>query len=344
MLVKDGEEVKAGAVTSEITDSHSGSSSMAVVLQCTPSSFIWLRSAELDEDACNIVEKDFSSFTGFKIFRSDDENAAGFTAQLSANTTSAGVIVFDEEVINIDGSYNPETGQFTCPRDGLYVFSLSAHITSGWAYPQLLQNDAHLFNGPYVRNSESNSEDSGTSTLTRLTECQEGDTISVYYGVSNTYLGQLTSLTGYGLFYSDEEEPVAFHAHLSSYIEVADGGIIVFDEAPTNEGGFYNTEFGVFLCPDNQLYAFIWSLTATSEADSRELEAVLVMNGDVIKVGPRSSKMIANPTTSSTQVVVRCQQSQGIMLEAVSNISSPIGIDYAHSSFVGFRLPNQTED
>ena len=77
--------------------------------------------------------------------------------------------MFDDVVLDIDGSYNNNTGEFTCPAMGLYVLTLSAHFNTppfNEADLQILLNGVFQYYGPYVKNTQTNERESGTSTLT----------------------------------------------------------------------------------------------------------------------------------------------------------------------------------
>ena len=144
----------------------------------------------MNDITCDRIEKEYTSFSAIKIFGANNADATGFTAQLSADSAvSPGTIVFDEEVIDIDGDYNNITGEYTVPADGFYVFSTSVHLNSSSAQPVLRQNGNVEFYGPRVVNSQSEERDSGTSTMTRVIQCQQNDVITVTHTTSRYVSG-----------------------------------------------------------------------------------------------------------------------------------------------------------
>ncbi|XP_052786184.1 hemicentin-1-like [Mya arenaria] len=76
-------------------------------------------------------------------------NHVAFSAQLSARyTTEASVIVFDVIKLNEGQAYNPHTGIFTAPFNGMYTFAVyiledNPRTVSDWADFYLRKNDDH---------------------------------------------------------------------------------------------------------------------------------------------------------------------------------------------------------
>ena len=344
-LVKNGEDIKYGPVTSEIDGSHSGSSSMASLLQCTAGVKVWLKAVGWpDTTSCNIVEEVYTSFTGFKVFDEFSTRAA-FTAQLSANTSSSSYepIVYDDVIVNVGGNYNSDTGEFTCTEDGIYLFIMSLHLATSSSDLVLRKNGGIAYYGPHAINSQASSRDTGTSTMTRLLECDAGDVITLTTSDARELLANANSWTGFHLYDPDVENTVAFHAHLSATTDFINGNVLIFDVDPVNIRGHYKKNFGTFICPDNDIYVFIWTVRISSESLQRSAEAQLMMaDGETteIKAGPRTSEVLSgsNSGSSSTQAVVRCHEGAAIYLQAVVADSNTQEFHVNSNNFIGFRL------
>lgn len=82
--------------------------------------------------------EDGQEVAGRTLITDDDGNATwersqGFSANLSSNTSysSGNVMVFDFENYNIGGNYDPATGVFTAPYNGLYQFAYIEYSGAG---------------------------------------------------------------------------------------------------------------------------------------------------------------------------------------------------------------------
>ena len=71
-------------------------------------------------------------------------------------------------IVDIGGQYNKTTGQFTCSKDGLYLFSVSGHSNGPWTIHRLTKNSNVITFGPYAQNTEIDTKDTGTSTTTYM--------------------------------------------------------------------------------------------------------------------------------------------------------------------------------
>ena len=95
-----------------------------------------------------------------------------------------------------------------------------------------------------------------------------------------------SSLTGYIIPESVNwpKQEVAFHALLSSHSYFYNDQPIVFDAVLTNVGGYFYPGNGLFVCPDNNLYVFMWSIAVEGEASARLMSGV-----DELKFGPSAN-------------------------------------------------------
>ena len=155
---------------------------------------------------------------------------------------------------------------------------------------------------------------------------------------SSKVSNKANSLTGYQLY---DEQIIAFHARLSTHSYVLNRQTIVFDNALVNKGNFYIPYLGVFMCPDDAVYLFAWSVRLESEGSSKRAPVVqLMMAGEVAKSGPKGQKISSHFSSSSTQAIVQCEEEKGIYLQAVTSpANSPLYFHYSFCSFIGFRLP-----
>ncbi|XP_060081734.1 caprin-2-like [Ylistrum balloti] len=80
------------------------------------------------------VSPDYEDMVAFYAVLSRDYNNMGGTADLR----------FDRIVTNIGNSYSTNTGVFTCPLAGIYVFSWTIHDTVSYAYADLVKNGASV--------------------------------------------------------------------------------------------------------------------------------------------------------------------------------------------------------
>ncbi|XP_069104513.1 myosin-4-like [Argopecten irradians] len=86
-------------------------------------------------------------------------------------------IHFDKVTTNIGGSYSAHTGTFTCTRAGVYVFSWTVHVTTCYAYTELVKNGAVV--GYAFSGNSQNSESGGNTVVIQLLQ---GDTVFVRVG------------------------------------------------------------------------------------------------------------------------------------------------------------------
>jgi hypothetical protein len=350
VLVKNGEAQKYGPLTQEIPGSFSGTSSMSAVVECDQDDFVWVKVLSWpDEEACNVVEAKYSSFSGFKIYTSSDEpRASAFTAQLSQNASFPDrpvTIVYNTALVNIGNDYYLSNGSFVCREGGVHVFTVSGHrLTSSGGYFRLNKNGSDVMDIALPQNTAVSSTDSGTSSGTAVLECARGDVITVKYSVHTSYhLAEASSFTGYRL--EDDQGVVAFTAKPSVTREYTDGLQIDFDDVITNVGGGYLPDLKAFICQDQALYFLSWAFWIQPEFDQRSGEARLIKVKDgertVMKAGPRSSRVLTNNfgRTASTQAIVRCEQNAAFYIEAVVEEGSMSYSDIA-TYFTGFKLPS----
>ena len=138
---------------------------------------------------------------------------------------------------------------------------------------------------------------------------------------------------------TNSEALYAFTAQLSSHTQVSQGSVVIFDDASVNQGEMYFNNSGYFVCPDNDVYMFVWTLRMTSTSSSRCLTSFTVGVED-IKYGPKTSYHSGYSSgTSQMAAVVRCRSSPLTGIAVVSGINpAPTYYGSGFSTFSGYRL------
>lgn len=93
-----------------------------------------------------------------------------FTAKLAISDSypcSPGVLKFSTVLLNEGGSYNSETGIFTCSKEGFYHFALHAS-TYGRAQCAIVKNDTKLVSLYHTTLPDKSSQMASTSCVVQL--------------------------------------------------------------------------------------------------------------------------------------------------------------------------------
>ena len=137
---------------------------------------------------------------------------------------------------------------------------------------------------------------------------------------------------------NNSDNVYAFCAFLSSITEVSEGSVIIFDYVPVNEGKMYFNTTGYFMCPDSDVYVFVWTVLMAEGSRSRCLTS-LKIGGEEIKKGPKTSY---NPGvysgTSQMTAVVQCRSSPLTGIAVASDINPAPTFAGLAPTFSGFRL------
>ena len=130
----------------------------------------------------------------------------------------------------------------------------------------------------------------------------------------------------------------AFTASLSSNTEVSQGSPIIYDDVTINEGEMYFGSNGLFVCPDDGIYMFIWSVRMVVGSSSRCLTS-LTMAGEEIKYGPKTSYLDGYYSgVSQMTAVVQCSSTPLAAFTVVSGINPAPTYQNYYSVFSGYRL------
>ena len=105
---------------------------------------------------------------------------------------------------------------------------------------------------------------SGSNSLYGMVLCNAGDKISVNAGSNtNLYVEHTTSLTVFAVPINSKDPipnvDVAFYAKLKEDKGFATGATIPFNDEIINIGGWYYPNQGLFVCPDDAYYVFMWT-------------------------------------------------------------------------------------
>ena len=340
-------EVKFGPKTNYHYSTSGGTSLMSAVVQCrtSPRTAVTVNAATYNCPYC-YYSREMTSFSGFRLARPSD--AVAFTAELSAdvNIYPGTRIIFDDPITNIGDHYTPAHGFFRCPRDGLYVFTVTTHTpytseaSMQWSSSRLVVDGEIVALGPLTYPATS-TQDSGSSSITVALELEAGQDVWVEanqaynFQYGNVYGAQLTSFTGFYLNADSNNNNVAFSAVLSHNHTSA--GYVVLDKVLSNAGRAYNPSTGEFTCPDDAFYMFIYG--GVNDIGSTIL--YLHLNGNAEQGVYFTYTSTANtPRTSGNAAqarVLRC--STGDLLQLYRSGTFPQLAEY--TIFTGFRLPYQ---
>nr|CBX41666.1 putative C1q domain containing protein MgC1q17 [Mytilus galloprovincialis] len=104
------------------------------------------------------------------------------------------IIKFDDVETNIGNHYNPLSGVFTTPKEGLYVMGcmIMAHADNDVHY-KWMKNDTLILNGYVAKTGNPNSQ-----TQSFVISLKRGDLISITKtGGGNIYGGRYSYMSGY---------------------------------------------------------------------------------------------------------------------------------------------------
>ena len=142
---------------------------------------------------------------------------------------------------------------------------------------------------------------------------------------------------------------VAFTAQLFNATTVLENSTIIFDDEIHNIGGHYSPHSGQFICPDNNLYVFMWSL----QKDRNSLEGMrcistLQKGTTKLKYGPKTSYHSTSYSgTTEIVAVLQCNYYEdstdpptaiSVMMESWSEIWQTADFDHRRTIFSGLRL------
>ncbi|KAK3780727.1 hypothetical protein RRG08_050692 [Elysia crispata] len=117
--------------------------------------------------------------TQLKLYRETVSTSVAFSAAVESEYTiaSGDQLVFSQVLTNEGNAYNRSTGEFTAPRDGLYVFHLVLEIGRGGAVGEItMKASGQILAKMYTQDKDFGDQGS-ISSVRRL---QRGDVVSVH--------------------------------------------------------------------------------------------------------------------------------------------------------------------
>ena len=342
--MKGANDLKFGPKTNFYTSAlASGTAQMTSIAECTsnPLTAFTVVTMPWDGNTASIFHERYTTFSGFRL-----TSPIAFTAELSYNQYlfPGGRLMFDNVLANFGGYYHPLHGYFLCPDDGLYVFSLSVYTPDAdtpWSVSRLMVEGDVFMHGP-ISYITTTSYDSGSASATVVLQCTQGLTVYAEAQDSHdfpfhSYGAELTSFTGFKLYDANVSGAVAFTAvmTINQTIPVIQQPL-VFDETITNVGNAFNTVLNAFVCPDDDLYMFTWTIVASGNSGG---QVNLHMVGASIKQG--SLTRIGDGETTGTSTMSHVQQcTSGSLLQIVSSTGSVSRVflgEYVY--FSGYKIP-----
>lgn len=85
-------------------------------------------------------------------------------------------VIFDEQVVNYGGHFNPTSSIFTCPISGYYLFHASLLSHYSQVIGSRIYVDDTFIIGAY---SDGGSSDYGTGSMLIVARCDEGSSVTV---------------------------------------------------------------------------------------------------------------------------------------------------------------------
>lgn len=128
-------------------------------------------------------------------------SAAAFTALMDhvIESQPAGhPLIFNKILTNEGGAYNRDTGIFTAPQDGIYIFSYSMHVNrDGQSFLQLVRNGAQVV-GSVTESFEDYGDTQGGSTAVISLFANDEVWVEVFHDKTDRLEGKYggTSFTG----------------------------------------------------------------------------------------------------------------------------------------------------
>ncbi|XP_062587135.1 uncharacterized protein LOC134248757 [Saccostrea cucullata] len=209
----------------------------------------------------------YNTFTGELLFADNlelDGGPVGFSAVLTMNVTLSGgsVLNYNKVITNIGSGYNSNTGTFTSPIEGTYLFHFHALSYESSEFWLELFHDSHYILGSYGYTGGYYADAGNTAVL----HLRKGETVKIkarpgrdarLYGDDDeyytTFCGALLSPVIYGSGY-DLQSEVAFSVGLSH--NEHSSSKIVFNVVFLNQQNSYSTNTGIFTAPVAGIYAF----------------------------------------------------------------------------------------
>jgi hypothetical protein len=130
-----------------------------------------------------------------------DRTQPAFTAKLEADTSSSPV-VFNDEMLDTRGDYDPSSGVFTCSVPGTYLFTWTALTNGADLATQLVIQikGGSQINGPKIVGEETKNDEYDSSTGVFIYKLRAGDTAEIQIVRGEVEGRMYSSFSGWLLF------------------------------------------------------------------------------------------------------------------------------------------------
>ena len=277
-----------------------------------------------------------------------------FSAELSSDValTGGSTLIFDRVITNVGGLYFPNSGQFICSDDGLYIFVWSIMKATNTAegrqcITKLSQGGTDLKFGP--KTSYFSTTYSGATEITYISKCTTSPPTAVTIinvpwsetELISQYRWRKTSFSGYKL-----QSSIAFTVELSEDSYLIDRSRIMFNNVLSNFGSYYDVINGRFQCPDDEVYGFSISAYTADPATPWSVSR-LMKEGSVVVQGPITYRATEDYDSGSSSITValQCTTDHSIYVETQAShdfIYNSYGATF--TSFSGYKLFDVTPE
>ena len=125
-----------------------------------------------------------------------ESSAVGFTASpmVERSYDADETVLFDDVLTNIGGAYDAASSVFTCPINGLYLFSMTLHADNdGYAQAGIEKEGQRLVNAFADKHADAATSSSNQA----LVQCLAGERVSV---TTHSRTGQMLYAFSYSTF------------------------------------------------------------------------------------------------------------------------------------------------
>ena len=112
------------------------------------------------------------------IFHCEAEPVIGFSATLWHSTQSTHPRL-EDVLYNYENSYSQDTGKFTCPQDGIYLFSATAVTTSGSSVKLQIRVGSHPITTVVADGTHGYHKEPTSGSNTVMSSCRKGEHVSL---------------------------------------------------------------------------------------------------------------------------------------------------------------------
>ena len=116
---------------------------------------------------------------------------------------------------------------------------------------------------------------------------------------------------------------------------MADNSRVVFDRVVANDGGAYDPVSGIFLCPEDGLYSFIWT---THTYPDKIFHTILTVNGQTMGYNHNNLVGIKEAVSSTSNVVLHLKRETRVWIRTDGHwgqLAMP-----TLTTFSGFKIHN----